>query len=161
MEYLCINTPAGGKFLRTEGTEYKRNYDGINKLALSRMDVAFSLRHNQKVQFNLRPATNHAEQEKRVADICGPLFMEQALYIDNDRTGIRLWGWIGLPTFSRSQPDLQHFFANGRSIRDKAVSHAVRQAYQDAPYHARPPAHVLPLQILPSDVAVTSHPTQP
>ena len=157
---LFFNTPARRKFLRTEGTEYKRIYDGIKKLALSRMDVAFSLRHNQKVQFNLRPATNHAEQEKRVADICGPLFMEQALYIDNDRTGIRLWGWIGLPTFSRSQPDLQHFFVNGRSIRDKVVSHAVRQAYQDVLYHGRHPAYVLFLEILPSDVDVNVHPTK-
>jgi len=157
---LFFNTPARRKFLRTEGTEYKRIYDGIKKLALSRMDVAFSLRHNQKVQFNLRPATNHAEQEKRVADICGPLFMEQALYIDNDRTGIRLWGWIGLPTFSRSQPDLQYFFVNGRSIRDKVVSHAVRQAYQDVLYHGRHPAYVLFLEILPSDVDVNVHPTK-
>ncbi|MBT7964393.1 MAG: DNA mismatch repair endonuclease MutL, partial [Porticoccaceae bacterium] len=157
---LFFNTPARRKFLRTEGTEYKRIYDGIKKLALSRMDVAFSLRHNQKVQFNLRPATSHAEQEKRVADICGPLFMEQALYIDNDRTGIRLWGWIGLPTFSRSQPDLQHFFVNGRSIRDKVVSHAVRQAYQDVLYHGRHPAYVLFLEILPSDVDVNVHPTK-
>ncbi len=157
---LFFNTPARRKFLRTEGTEYKRIYDGIKKLALSRMDVAFSLRHNQKVQFNLRPAANHAEQEKRVADICGPLFMEQALYIDNDRTGIRLWGWIGLPTFSRSQPDLQYFFVNGRSIRDKVVSHAVRQAYQDVLYHGRHPAYVLFLEILPSDVDVNVHPTK-
>ncbi|MDB9978060.1 DNA mismatch repair endonuclease MutL [Porticoccaceae bacterium] len=157
---LFFNTPARRKFLRTEGTEYKRIYDGIKKLALSRMDVAFSLRHNQKVQFNLRPATNHAEQEKRVANICGPLFMEQALYIDNDRTGIRLWGWIGLPTFSRSQPDLQYFFVNGRSIRDKVVSHAVRQAYQDVLYHGRHPAYVLFLEILPSDVDVNVHPTK-
>ena len=157
---LFFNTPARRKFLRTEGTEYKRIYDGIKKLALSRMDVAFSLRHNQKVQFNLRPATSHAEQEKRVADICGPLFMEQALYIDNDRTGIRLWGWIGLPTFSRSQPDLQYFFVNGRSIRDKVVSHAVRQAYQDVLYHGRHPAYVLFLEILPSDVDVNVHPTK-
>jgi len=157
---LFFNTPARRKFLRTEGTEYKRIYDGIKKLALSRMDVAFSLRHNQKVQFNLRPATSHAEQEKRVADICGPLFMEQALYIDNDRTGIRLWGWIGLPTFSRSQPDLQHFFVNGRYIRDKVVSHAVRQAYQDVLYHGRHPAYVLFLEILPSDVDVNVHPTK-
>ena len=157
---LFFNTPARRKFLRTEGTEYKRIYDGIKKLALSRMDVAFSLRHNQKVQFNLRPATNNAEQEKRVADICGPLFMEQALYIDNDRTGIRLWGWIGLPTFSRSQPDLQYFFVNGRSIRDKVVSHAVRQAYQDVLYHGRHPAYVLFLEILPSDVDVNVHPTK-
>lgn len=157
---LFFNTPARRKFLRTENTEYKRVADGLKKLALSRMDVAFSLKHNQKVQFNLRSASSQLEQEKRVADICGPVFMEQALYVDNNRTGIRLWGWIGLPTFSRSQADLQYFFVNGRSIRDKIVSHAIRQAYQDVLYHGRHPAYVLFLEIEPGDVDVNVHPTK-
>jgi DNA mismatch repair protein MutL len=157
---LFFNTPARRKFLRTENTEYKRIDDCLKKLALSRMDVAFSLKHNQKVQFSLRPANSQAEQEKRVADLCGPQFMEQALFVDNDRTGIRLWGWIGLPTFSRSQADLQYFFVNGRSVRDKVVSHAVRHAYQDVLYHGRHPAYVLFLEILPADVDVNVHPTK-
>lgn len=157
---LFFNTPARRKFLRTEGTEYNRIDDSIKKLALSRMDVAFSLRHNQRAQLTLRPASTQAEQEKRVADICGPAFMKDALYVDNDRTGIRLWGWMGLPTFSRSQADLQHFFVNGRAIRDKVVSHAVRQAYQDVLYHGRHPAFVLFLEIEPADVDVNVHPTK-
>ena len=157
---LFFNTPARRKFLRTEGTEYNRIDDSIKKLALSRMDVAFSLRHNQRAQLTLRPASSQAEQEKRVADICGPAFMKDALYVDNDRIGIRLWGWMGLPTFSRSQADLQHFFVNGRAIRDKVVSHAVRQAYQDVLYHGRHPAFVLFLEIEPADVDVNVHPTK-
>jgi len=157
---LFFNTPARRKFLRTEGTEYNRIDDSIKKLALSRMDVAFSLRHNQRAQLTLRPARSQAEQEKRVADICGPAFMKDALYVDNDRTGIRLWGWMGLPTFSRSQADLQNFFVNGRAIRDKVVSHAVRQAYQDVLYHGRHPAFVLFLEIEPADVDVNVHPTK-
>ncbi|MFL2531244.1 MAG: DNA mismatch repair endonuclease MutL [Porticoccaceae bacterium] len=157
---LFFNTPARRKFLRTETTEYNRIDDYAKKLALSHMQVAFSLRHNQRVNLNLQPAQTVLEQEKRVADICGKPFMEQALYIDNQRTGIRLWGWIGLPTFSRSQTDLQHFFVNGRSIRDKVVSHAVRQAYQDVLYHGRHPAFVLFLEIEPKDVDVNVHPTK-
>ena len=157
---LFFNTPARRKFLRTEGTEYNRIDDSIKKLALSRMDIAFSLRHNQRAQINLRPALSLLEQEKRVADICGPAFMQQALYVDNDRSGIRLWGWMGLPTFSRSQADLQHFFVNGRCIRDKVVSHAIRQAYQDVLYHGRHPAYVLFLEIEPADVDVNVHPTK-
>jgi len=157
---LFFNTPARRKFLRTEATEYNRIDDSIKKLALSRMEVSFSLRHNQRAQVNLRPAISQAEQEKRVADICGPAFMKEALYVDNDRTGIRLWGWMGLPTFSRSQTDLQHFFVNGRAIRDKVVSHAVRQAYQDVLYHGRHPAFVLFLEIEPADVDVNVHPTK-
>ena len=157
---LFFNTPARRKFLRTEGTEYNRIDDSIKKLALSRMDIAFSLRHNQRAQINLRPALSQLEQEKRVADICGPAFMQQALYVDNDRSGIRLWGWMGLPTFSRSQADLQHFFVNGRCIRDKVVSHAIRQAYQDVLYQGRHPAYVLFLEIEPADVDVNVHPTK-
>jgi DNA mismatch repair protein MutL len=157
---LFFNTPARRKFLRTETTEYNRIDEHAKKLALSHMQVAFSLRHNQRVNLNLQPALTVLEQEKRVADICGKPFMEQALYIDNQRTGIRLWGWIGLPTFSRSQTDLQHFFVNGRSIRDKVVSHAVRQAYQDVLYHGRHPAFVLFLEIEPKDVDVNVHPTK-
>ena len=86
--------------------------------------------------------------------------MQQALYVDNDRSGIRLWGWMGLPTFSRSQADLQHFFVNGRCIRDKVVSHAIRQAYQDVLYHGRHPAYVLFLEVEPADVDVNVHPTK-
>jgi DNA mismatch repair protein MutL len=157
---LFFNTPARRKFLRTEGTEYNRIDDSIKKLALSRMDIAFSLRHNQRAQINLHPAQSQLEQEKRVADICGSAFMQQALYVDNDRLGIRLWGWMGLPTFSRSQADLQHFFVNGRCIRDKVVSHAIRQAYQDVLYHGRHPAFVLFLEIEPADVDVNVHPTK-
>ena len=157
---LFFNTPARRKFLRTEKTEYNRIDDSIKKLALSRFDVAFNLRHNQRAQLSLRPAKTQLEQEKRVADICGTTFMEQALYVDNVRPGLRLWGWIGLPTFSRSQADLQHFFVNGRCIRDKVVSHAVRQAYQDVLYHGRHPAFVLFLEITPADVDVNVHPTK-
>ncbi len=157
---LFFNTPARRKFLRTEKTEYNRIDDSIKKLALSRFDVAFNLRHNQRAQLSLRPAKTQLEQEKRVADICGTTFMEQALYVDNTRPGLRLWGWIGLPTFSRSQADLQHFFVNGRCIRDKVVSHAVRQAYQDVLYHGRHPAFVLFLEITPVDVDVNVHPTK-
>jgi DNA mismatch repair protein MutL len=157
---LFFNTPARRKFLRTEKTEYNRIDDSIKKLALSRFDVAFNLRHNQRAQLSLRPAKTQLEQEKRVADICGTTFMEQALYVDNTRPGLRLWGWIGLPTFSRSQADLQHFFVNGRCIRDKVVSHAVRQAYQDVLYHGRHPAFVLFLEITPADVDVNVHPTK-
>lgn len=157
---LFFNTPARRKFLRTENTEYKRIDDSLKKLALSHMGVSFTLKHNQKIQFTLPVAEDQLEQEKRVADLCGPLFMQQALFLDDRRSGLRLWGWIGLPTFSRSQADLQYFFVNGRSIRDKVVTHAIRQAYQDVLYHGRHPAYVLFLEISPTDVDVNVHPTK-
>ncbi len=132
----------------------------IKRLALSRFDVAFSLKHNQKVIHNLRPADTQAAQEKRVASVCGPAFIEQALHIDMEAPGLRLWGWVGLPTFSRSQMDLQYFFVNGRVVRDKLVGHAVRQAYRDVLYHGRHPAFVLYLELESANVDVNVHPTK-
>ncbi|MBT6101565.1 MAG: DNA mismatch repair endonuclease MutL [Oceanospirillaceae bacterium] len=157
---LFFNTPARRKFLRTEKTEFGHLEEVIKRLALSRFDVAFSLKHNQKVIHNLRPAETQAAQEKRVASVCGPAFIEQALHIDMEAPGLRLWGWVGLPTFSRSQMDLQYFFVNGRVVRDKLVGHAVRQAYRDVLYHGRHPAFVLYLELESANVDVNVHPTK-
>ncbi len=175
---LFFNTPARRKFLRTEKTEFGHLEEVLKRLALSRFDVAFSLRHNQRVIHNLKAGESEAERQRRVATVCGPAFMEQALYIERaipgdggdlvipakagiqPATGIRLWGWVGLPTFSRSQADLQYFFVNGRVIRDKLVAHAVRQAYRDVLYHGRHPAFVLYLELDPSAVDVNVHPTK-
>jgi len=157
---LFFNTPARRKFLRTEKTEFGHLQEVIKRLALSRFDVAFSLKHNQKVIHNLRPADTQAAQEKRVASVCGPAFMQQALHIEMEAPGLRLWGWVGLPTFSRSQMDLQYFFVNGRVVKDKLVGHAVRQAYRDVLYHGRHPAFVLYLELEPSNVDVNVHPTK-
>jgi DNA mismatch repair protein MutL len=157
---LFFNTPARRKFLRTEKTEFSHLEEVVKRLALSRFDVAFSLKHNQKVIHSLRPADTQAAQEKRVASVCGPAFMQQALHIEMEAPGLRLWGWVGLPTFSRSQMDLQYFFVNGRVVRDKLVGHAVRQAYRDVMYHGRHPAFVLYLELDPTSVDVNVHPTK-
>jgi len=98
--------------------------------------------------------------DRRVADICGPAFMEQSLYLDYEAAGLKLWGWVGLPTFSRSQADLQYFYVNGRMIRDRLVTHAVRQGYSDVLYHGRHPAYVLFLEMAPEKVDVNAHPTK-
>ena len=157
---LFFNTPARRKFLRTEKTEYNRIEDVVKRLALSRFDVSFVLRHNGRAIHNWRGGEAQAEMERRVAQVCGPAFMENAVHLDIERAGFRLWGWVALPTFSRSQADLQHFFVNGRAIRDKLVGHAVRQAYQDVLYHGRHPAFVLYLQVDPASVDVNVHPTK-
>ena len=157
---LFFNTPARRKFLRTEKTEYGQLEEVVKRLALSRFDVAFSLRHNGRAIYAWRAGDSQLEQERRVAQVCGPAFMENAVHIDIERHGLRLWGWVALPTFSRSQADLQHFYVNGRAIRDKLVGHAVRQAYQDVLYHGRHPAFVLYLELDPSTVDVNVHPTK-
>ncbi|PLW81823.1 DNA mismatch repair protein MutL [Kineobactrum sediminis] len=155
---LFFNTPARRKFLRTEKTEFNHLEEVVKRLALSRFGVGFSLRHNGRVIHNLKGAETTAEQQRRVAAICGPAFMEQAIHIDSDRSDMRLWGWVALPTFSRSQADLQYFFVNGRVIRDKLVAHAVKQAYRDVLYHGRHPAFVLYLELDPAQVDVNVHP---
>ncbi len=160
MRDLFFNTPARRKFLRTENTEFKRIDETLKKLALSRFDISFSLRHNQKQIHQLRGGESQAEKERRVASVCGPAFLENAVHVDIERGPLRLWGWMGLPTFSRSQADLQYFYVNGRAIKDKVVTHAVRQAYQDVLYHGRHPAYVLYLELEPSTVDVNVHPTK-
>tara|TARA_R110002094_G_scaffold744_11_gene3935 strand:- start:1636 stop:3537 length:1902 start_codon:yes stop_codon:yes gene_type:complete len=157
---LFFNTPARRKFLRTEKTEFGHLEEVVKRLALSRADVAITLRHNGRVIHQLRPAASTVELERRVASLCGPAFMENALALDVEAAGLRLRGWVGLPTFSRSQADLQYFFVNGRAIRDKLVGHAVRQAYRDVLYSGRHSTFVLFLELSPADVDVNVHPTK-
>ncbi|UTH37092.1 DNA mismatch repair endonuclease MutL [Pseudomonas sp. KHPS1] len=157
---LFFNTPARRKFLRAEKTEFDHLQEVIKRLALARFDVAFHLRHNGKTVFALHEAGDEISRARRVAAVCGPAFLEQALPIEIERGGLRLWGWVGLPTFSRSQADLQYFYVNGRMVRDKLVAHAVRQAYRDVLFNGRHPTFVLFLEIDPSTVDVNVHPTK-
>ncbi|MEH6559487.1 MAG: DNA mismatch repair endonuclease MutL [Oceanicoccus sp.] len=157
---LFFNTPARRKFLRTEKTEFNHLEEVVKRQSLSRFDVGFYLNHNGRAIHALKPCVSQLERERRVASVCGPAFMQSALHIDTEAAGLRLWGWVALPTFSRSQSDLQHFFVNGRVIRDKLVTHAVRQAYRDVLFHGRHPAFVLYLELNPSIVDVNVHPTK-
>lgn len=157
---LFFNTPARRKFLRTEKTEFNHVEECIRRQALSRFDAGFTLRHNQRVVQSLRPAASAVDKERRIGSLCGQQFIDNAVIIDAEATGLRLWGWVALPTFSRSQADLQYFFVNGRVIRDKLVAHAVRQAYRDVLYNNRHPAFVLYLEVDPATVDVNVHPTK-
>jgi len=127
---------------------------------LSRFDIGFILSHNQKEIFNLKPAITESEQEQRIAGICGSAFIENSIKIDFAASGLQLSGWVGLPTFSRSQQDMQFFYVNGRLVRDKLVSHAVKQAYQDVLFHGRHPVFVLYLTLDPALVDVNAHPAK-
>ena len=157
---LFFNTPARRKFLRTEQTEFQRIEDMIKRVALSRFDVQFSVQHNQRVIHRYEKAQSPQERQRRVAQVCGPAFVENSVFINLDSNGMRLWGWVSLPTFSRSQADLQYFYVNGRVIRDKLVSHALKQAYRDVLFHGRHPAFVLYLELNPAVVDVNVHPTK-
>ncbi|MFJ3120084.1 DNA mismatch repair endonuclease MutL [Pseudomonas protegens] len=157
---LFFNTPARRKFLKAEKTEFDHLQEVIKRLALARFDVAFHLRHNGKSILSLHEAKDDAARARRVAAVCGSGFLEQALPIEVERNGLHLWGWVGLPTFSRSQADLQYFYVNGRAVRDKLVAHAVRQAYRDVLFNGRHPTFVLFFEVDPSVVDVNVHPTK-
>jgi len=157
---LFYNTPARRKFLKSEKTEFDHIETLIKRMALSRFDIGFRLTHNQKEILNLKPAQAPAEQEKRIASICGSAFIDQCVKIDFASSGLELTGWVGLPTYSRSQPDMQFFYVNGRLIKDKLVAHAVKQAYQDVLYHGRQPVFVLYLTLDPALVDVNAHPAK-
>ncbi|MBP5980442.1 MAG: DNA mismatch repair endonuclease MutL [Halomonas sp.] len=157
---LFFNTPARRKFLRTEKTEFAHVEEAFRRQALSRYDIAWVLRHNQKVVHQLPPGHSAAAQERRIASLLGKNFIEHARYIEREAGGLRLSGWVGLPTHSRSQADQQYFFVNGRVVRDRLVAHAVRQAYRDVLYNGRHPVFVLYLTLDPDVVDVNVHPTK-
>lgn len=157
---LFYNTPARRKFLKTEKTEFTHIEALLQKLALSRFNIGFTLTHNQKEILKLKPADSEVEKEYRVASICGAEFIANAVKIEVAASGLQLTGWVSLPTFSRSQPDMQFFYVNGRLIRDKLVSHAVKQAYQDVLFSGRHAVFVLYLSLDPHLVDVNAHPAK-
>ena len=155
---LFYNVPARKKFLRTENTEYKHIESLFKSMALSHPAVAFRLVHNQKVVYQLPSVRTADEQYRRLASLCGKSFAESLVEIDVSSDSLRLQGWVALPTFNRSQADMQYFFVNQRMVRDKLISHAVRQAYQDVLFHGRHPAYVLSLTMNAQDLDVNVHP---
>jgi len=155
---LFYNVPARKKFLRTEQTEYKHIETLFKNMALSHPAVAFKLIHNQKVVYQLASVQNSADQRRRLATLCGKSFAESLVEIDISSDHLRLQGWVALPTFNRSQADMQYFFVNQRMVRDKLINHAVRQAYQDVLFHGRHPAYVLSLTMDARELDVNVHP---
>ena len=157
---LFFNTPARRKFLRTEKTEYGHVEEAFRRLALSRFDIAWTLRHNQKTIHQLPAGDDAARRERRIAALLGKAFLDNALHLDLAVGSLRLSGWVGLPTHSRAQADQQYFFVNGRVVRDRLVAHAIRQAYRDVLFQGRHPVFVLYLEVDPAVVDVNVHPTK-
>lgn len=157
---LFFNVPPRRKFLRKERTEFGHIDTLVSRIALSRFDVSFELRHNKRTVRQYREAAGVEGMQRRVAEVCGADFNKQSVYLEQSGSGLRLWGWLALPMFSRSQPDLQYFYVNGRMVRDKVVTHAVRQACRDVLYHGRHPAYVLYLELDSVLVDVNVHPTK-
>ena len=157
---LFYNVPARRKFLRAERTEFAHIDDLLKSLALARAGVEFRLSHNGKSVRVWKSAREEHAMLMRVAAMLGENFPQQSLRIDHASAGMRLSGWVGLPTASRPQADAQYFYVNGRLVRDRVVAHAVRQAYADVLFHGRHPAFVLYLELDPAGVDVNVHPAK-
>ncbi len=157
---LFFNTPARRKFLRKEQTEFSHIEEWVRRLALSHFSTAFTLQHNKRSIFTLPVAHSQTEKESRISVVCHRPFIENALYFEEESQTMRLCGWISLPTFSRSQMDLQYFYVNNRIVKDRLVNHAVKQAYQDVLYQGRHPAFILFLTLNPELVDVNAHPAK-
>jgi DNA mismatch repair protein MutL len=155
---LFFNVPARRKFLRSEATEYQHIVRMLERLALSRFTVAFTLVHNGRMVWALPPAHSEAERLARVAKICGEEFAGHVIELKHETESLRLSGWLALPTFSRSQSDLQFAFLNGRFVRDKLLAGAARLAYRDVLFGGRYPAYLLYLDMDPALVDVNAHP---
>lgn len=157
---LFYNTPARKKFLRSERTEWNHIEETFKKMVLSHFHVGFSLRHNQKLIHQM-PALSDADRYlERVSLVCGKPFTQHCLPVRHHVAGLQLFGWVSEPVFSRSQGDCQYFYLNGRMIRDKVITHAVKQAYRDVLFHGRHPAFVLFLSLDPKWVDVNVHPNK-
>ncbi|HNR92476.1 MAG TPA: DNA mismatch repair endonuclease MutL [Dokdonella sp.] len=157
---LFYNVPARRKFLRAERTEFNHIDDLVKSIALARGEVEFRLSSDGKPVRLYKPVRDAADAERRVGDVLGEAFVADSLRIDHAGAGLRLSGWVGLPTASRAQADQQYFHVNGRLVRDRVVAHAVRQAYADVLFHGRHPAFVLFLELDPALVDVNVHPAK-
>ena len=157
---LFFNVPARRKFLKTERTEFSHIQQFLYRIALTRFDVEFMLEHNAKTIFHFPKAEPQNESQQRLKKILGSTFAEQNLYFTESVEHIQVCGWLGLPTISRSQPDMQYCYVNGRVVRDKTISHAVRLAYNDVLYQDRHPCYILYLDIAPTKVDVNVHPAK-
>jgi DNA mismatch repair protein MutL len=155
---LFFNTPARRKFQRAEKTETGHVDAVLKNLALARSDIELSFTSNERAVFRLGAAHDRAEQEARLAALCGSEFLENARHFRREIEGMRVEGWLAAPAFSRSQPDMQFTFVNRRFVRDKVLRHAVRLGYQDVLFQARQPAFAVFLELDPRRVDVNAHP---
>ncbi len=153
---LYFNTPARRKFLKQEATEFGHCEAAFERVALSRPDVTFTLQHNNRALSRYVAA----EPNKRFAEVLGAEFSAESIAIDEVAAGLQLTGVIAKPTYNRNSRDTQYVYVNGRFVRDKLLSHAIRQAYQDVLHHDRHPAYVLFLTLDPNLVDVNVHPAK-
>jgi DNA mismatch repair protein MutL len=157
---LFFNVPARRKFVRSDATELTHIVRLMERLALSRFDVSFRLRHGARLALDAPAVTGPDGEGARLAAVLGEEFAPAAVAVHHAAGPVLLSGWVGLPTRARAQPDQQFWFVNGRSVRDRLLMNAVRLAYRDVLYHGRHAAYVLYLTLDPKLVDVNAHPAK-
>ena len=157
---LFYNVPARRKFVRSDATELGHIAGLVERLALSRFDVSFRLRHGVRVLIDAPAVVDAGSEHERLAQVLGADFPAAAIAVRHAAGPVLLSGWAGLPTHSRAQGDQQFWFVNGRNVRDRLLMNAVRLAYRDVLYHGRHPAYVLYLTLDPKLVDVNAHPAK-
>ena len=171
---LFFSTPARRKFLKTDATELAHCVDAVRRHALARPDVGFAIWHEGKLveQWRRCESRSHAlaALEQRLADVLGSDFVERSLWVDYQTSAdpgrpdgmarIRVWGRVGIPDAARARADQQFAYVNGRFVRDKVLSHAVRSAYEDVLHGQRQPVYALYVELDPTRLDVNVHPTK-
>lgn len=157
---LFFNTPARRKFLRTEKTEFGHIDEIVRRIALSRFDVSFNLKHNGRLLRKYPAVRAQGTELKRLGAICGKGFSEQCIELNSQYQQFELKGWLAQPEQAQTQSEFQYFYVNGRMMRDKLINHAVRQAFEGLIGAELSPAFVLYLSLEPSQVDVNVHPAK-
>lgn len=157
---LFFNVPARRKFLKKPGTEFGHIEEIVRRMALTHFDIRFVLEHNESIKLNLPVADSGALRFQRVQQLLGRQFTENAYWIDADSINMRLSGWLGHPSDARAQADLQYVYVNGRIVKDKTISHALRMAYDGILHGHQHAAYLLFLEVDPENVDVNVHPTK-
>ena len=158
---LFFNVPARRKFLRAERTETQHIARMVERLALSRFEIAFSLSAGRRslADYPAARRTRRARAPRR-AGRRRRVHGQRAVRRARSRRAASLTGWLCQPTYARAQPDLQHFYLNGRMLRDRLVASAIRLGYRDVMFHGRHPAYVLFMELDPAQVDVNAHPAK-
>ena len=157
---LFFNVPARRKFLKKAGTEFGHIEESVRRLALTHFDIRFVLEHNDSIKLNLPIADSGELRFQRVQQLLGRNFVENAYWIDADSVTMHLSGWLGHPSDARSQADLQYVYVNGRIVKDKTISHALRMAYDGILHGHQHAAYLLFLEVEPENIDVNVHPTK-
>ena len=160
---LFFNVPARRKFLKAERTELGHIEEWLRQLALARPDVELRVSHNGKPTRRWKGEGDLVDMglsDVRIGEALGEEFAKNALRVDHSGAGLRLHGWIAQPSYNRASADQQYLYCNGRSVRDRSIAHAVKQAYADVLFHGRQPAYVLFLELDPRRVDVNVHPAK-